>query len=76
MADPLSREELGHVVRLAWVQWAERQPDPKPSWLVPWEALDEVSKEADRVIGEAVLRYVRAIDQMDRIYARVKGGHG
>ena len=42
----------GRLVRETWVAWAREQPDPKPSWLVPWELLDEQSREADRCIGE------------------------
>ena len=51
MAD---REMLGRLVRHAWVRWAQEQPDPKPSWLVPWAELDEGQREVDRRIGEAV----------------------
>lgn len=50
----LDREFLGKLVRMTWVDWASKQLCPKPSWLIPWEALDEVSKEVDRQIGEAV----------------------
>ena len=53
-----SRDELGRVVREAWVRWAVSRPDPKPSWLVPWEELDEDDREADRQIGEAVRDYL------------------
>jgi hypothetical protein len=49
------RDELGRVVRRAWVRWAETRPDPKPSWLVPYDDLSEPDKEADRQIAEAVL---------------------
>jgi len=45
------RERLGRLVRELWVSWAEKQPSPKPSWLVPFENLSEQDKEADRVIG-------------------------
>lgn len=54
-AEP-DREKLGRVVRAAWVQWARQQPDPKPSWLLPYDELPEAEKEADRQIGEAVIR--------------------
>lgn len=49
-----SREALGRLVRETWVEWAREQPDPKPSWLVPWEDLDEGQREVDMRIGEAV----------------------
>jgi threonine dehydrogenase-like Zn-dependent dehydrogenase len=60
----LTRDDLGAVVREAWIGWAEQQPAPKASWLVPYEQLDEADKEADRVIGEAVLALVAgALDE-------------
>ena len=46
------RENLGKLVRAVWIAWAKEQPDPKPSWLVPWEGLNEPDKEVDRLIGE------------------------
>lgn len=52
----IDRETLGRHVREAWVRWAFAQPDPKPSWLVPYSLLDEADKEADRQIGEHVCR--------------------
>lgn len=54
---PAAREELGMVVREAWIRWAEQQPAPKKSWLLPYNQLSEEDKEADRQIGEAVFRY-------------------
>ena len=68
------REELGQLVRQAWVQWALTQPNPKPSWLVPYGRLDEPDKEADRQIGEAVARWVLASADLYReaAIARVK----
>jgi hypothetical protein len=50
----MNRDDLGRIVRKAWVRWARMQPDPKPSWLVPYDELSEADKEADRQIGEAV----------------------
>lgn len=50
----LDRNQLGRVVREAWVHWATQQPEPKQSWLVPYDDLSEADKEADRQIGEAV----------------------
>lgn len=50
------REILGQLVRKAWVAWAERQPNPKLSWLDPWEKLSEPDREVDRLIGEEVAR--------------------
>lgn len=46
------RDKLGQLVREIWISWAVDQPNPKPSWLVPWEELSEADKEVDRMIGE------------------------
>lgn len=48
----LFRNWLGKEVREAWIKWAKTQPDPKSSWLDPYEFLNECDKEADRQIGE------------------------
>ena len=48
------RERLGRRVREAWIEWAKRQENPKPSWLVPYDKLNESDKEADRCIGSAI----------------------
>ena len=42
---------LGRAVRDEWVKWAREQPNPKPSWLVPWDELSEPDKDVDRRIG-------------------------
>lgn len=54
---PFDRDQLGRFVREAWISWAKVQPHPKPSWLVPYDALSEPDKEADRIIGERVARW-------------------
>jgi hypothetical protein len=59
---PFDRDTVGRMVREAWVRWAETQPTPKPSWLVPYDDLNEPDKEADRQIGEAVARWTLAFD--------------
>ena len=51
------RDALGRAVREAWIKWANTQPTPKPSWLVPYDQLHEADKEADRQIGEAIALY-------------------
>lgn len=43
----------GKLVRDIWIKWAKEQPNPKPSWLVPWEKLSEPEKEVDRRIFAA-----------------------
>jgi len=48
------RELLGRLVRQVWVEWAAEQHDPKPSWLLPWEELDDGQKEVDMRIGLAL----------------------
>ena len=54
---PFDRDTLGRMVRESWVRWAQTQPNPKPSWLVPYAELAEPDKEADRQIGEAIARW-------------------
>jgi hypothetical protein len=56
----MDRDKLGRVVRDAWVRWAKMQPDPKPSWLVPYDELSEPDREADRQIGIAVFDHLNA----------------
>ena len=79
MSQP-SRDDLGRVVRDAWIAWARTQPNPKPSWLVPYRDLAEPDKEADRLIGEAVTVFIEArvdlmahhqVDQAGRAARRV-----
>jgi hypothetical protein len=54
---PYPRDQLGWFVREAWIRWAKTQPNPKSSWLLPYEELSEPDREADRQIGEAVARW-------------------
>jgi hypothetical protein len=55
----LARDELGKVVRDAWVKWANEQPNPKASWLLEWDRLEERDKEVDRRIGDAVVAFMK-----------------
>lgn len=48
------REKRGKLVRDTWIEWAKEQPNPKPSWFVPWEELSDPDKEVDRRIGDAL----------------------
>jgi hypothetical protein len=57
-AVPFDRDTLGRFVREAWVRWANKQPNPKPTWLLSYDDLGESDKEADRQIGESVARWV------------------
>lgn len=52
-----TRDGLGRLVRDAWIRWAKQQPNPKASWLAPYDELSEPDKEADRQIGETVFEY-------------------
>jgi hypothetical protein len=51
-------DTLGRLVRHLWVDWARKQPNPKPSWLVPYDDLSEPDKQADREIGTGVAMIV------------------
>lgn len=64
----MNREELGKEVRKVWLEWARKQPNPKPSWLLPWEELDESQKEVDRLIGEKL--YTMGQCSVTRSFAR------
>jgi hypothetical protein len=52
-----SDENLGRMVRDEWVAWAREQPDPKPSWLTPWDGLDEGQRAVDIRIGRVLFDY-------------------
>lgn len=54
------RETLGRIVREVWIEWANEQPNPKASWLVPWDGLSEPDKEVDRRIGERLAAFAMA----------------
>lgn len=71
-----SREDLGRMVREEWIAWASQQPNPKPSWLIPWEDLDDGQKEIDMRIG--VRLYNKGIAEfLHQLYrvSRQKGVH-
>ena len=70
---PIERDALGRLVREAWVRWALTQPNPKPSWLVPYDQLSEPDKEADRQIGEAVARWTLIFDAARLSLTAAKG---
>lgn len=50
----VTREWLGREVRRVWVGWAAQQPDPKPSWLQPYDELSPADQEADMRIGQVL----------------------
>lgn len=56
----IDRDDLGRVVRAAWIVWASHQPYTKPSWMVEYDELSDADKEADRMIGEAVQAFVES----------------
>lgn len=81
---PDELEALGRAVRACWVEWAKKQPDPKPSWLMPWEQLDDAQKEVDRLIGARVAAVTmrtanlvarQAIDRFLMQLARARQAH-
>jgi hypothetical protein len=61
----IEREALGRLVREVWIEWAREQPNPKPSWLVPWDELSERDREVDRRIGERLA--ATTLDQEEMI---------
>ena len=76
--DPAEPRELaGRYVRQAWVEWAREQPDPKASWLLPWEELDDGQREVDMRIGAALFEARpsrRAPRRRDSSTPRLGGG--
>ena len=49
-----SRRQRGKRVREIWVAWARESPDPKPSWIAPWEDLPVMEQEVDMRIGDGL----------------------
>lgn len=45
---------MGRRVREVWVRWAEKQPNPKPSWLLNYDAITPAEQDADDCIGMAI----------------------
>jgi hypothetical protein len=68
------RESLGALVREVWIEWAQEQPEPKPSWLTPWGELDEGQREVDMRIGATVAAVAGAAER-ERIYAELGNDH-
>lgn len=64
------REHFGRVLRDAWLGWARQQPDPKPSWLLPWEDLPAEHQEVDMLMAEAVLASVLELRELPSELAR------
>jgi hypothetical protein len=67
----MNSETLGQLVRKTWIAWAKEQPNPKPSWLVEWDALPESDKEVDRRIGQAI--YSLAIADAESVPQDMRG---
>lgn len=66
------RQTRGRVVRQTWVSWAKEQESPKPSWLIPWEELDESQREVDMRIGDAIAQAeqaARGLAERNVVYA-------
>ena len=54
----VEREELGRIVREAWVNYCHETGDSKPSHIAPWEEIADWDREVDCRIGEAIARHV------------------
>ena len=51
----LDREEGGKLVRKIWIEQVYKHiPNPKHSYVAPWEEMAEWEKETDRAIFEAI----------------------
>jgi hypothetical protein len=50
------REELGKIVRKVWVKYCKEIGDNKPNHIASWEEISEIDKEADRRIGETLIK--------------------
>ena len=60
-----NREDGGRKVREAWVRWATETGNSNPHHLLPWEALGEEGKEADRRIWEEIVSpYIEESDNL------------
>lgn len=57
VAEAKARHEArGRKVREVWIEWANEQPNPKPSWLMPYDELSEADQDVDKRIGAALYR--------------------
>ncbi len=70
MAD--DREPYGRIVRETWVGWAKEQDEPKASWLLSWEDLDDGQRKVDKRIGSAVAARADADAKLDADRMRVR----
>lgn len=66
-------DDLGNRVREVWIGWAAAQPDPKPSWLVPYAELSKPLREVDRRIGVAL--WTEGFLAAQRFYKANASGH-
>lgn len=56
--EDIMNDELGRVVRDAWVAYCVETGRVQSNHIWPWERLDEWNREVDRRIGKAVADYV------------------
>lgn len=70
----MGREELGRIVRSAWVAWTSETWAMPEHHLASWEALPEHDREVYRHIGEAVA--TRVIGEMVSGMCGALGGLG
>lgn len=66
-----AEEMLGFLVRQVWLAWAHEQPNPKPSWLVPYADLPPEQKEVDRRIGMTIAKLFGA-EQIPRTFDMIR----
>lgn len=56
----LNREEGGKLVRKVWIEQVYRFiPNPKHSYVCPWEEMQEWEQETDRCIWDEISAVVR-----------------
>jgi hypothetical protein len=56
----LSRQQRGQWVATSWIgQIYKHFPDPKPSYVTPWEELPEWQRETDADVFDVIERAVR-----------------
>ena len=72
----MDREQLGRIVRSAWLKWVKTSPSvsgQRPaSWYAEWDALKEEDKECDRQIGEAVKAALESASSPSALIAAVE----
>jgi mono/diheme cytochrome c family protein len=56
----LDREQGGRLVRQVWIEQVHKHiPNPKHSYVCPWEEMPEWERETDRAIFDAIATALR-----------------